>query len=391
MINYPLVFIAEFFIFTCLFVYFSFKANSRAPLWLILILQIIAVALLTKEVGDVMLFSGAGWHLRHKIDYYFIDSDHSMYPFFPFLIFLYAPINLLTEIVPFLTFSFYLKLVLLAALYWLAPTVTNNHRQQLLFLTSPITYCIVLFHGQTDILLLSFLILSLQLLNKKHLFVSALSFAASVAVKTWSALLLPVVLLSLKSAKKMGLFLLSVTAFLFIDVFIYTRYVFGSGFRVVMPAIIKAGGPSGQWGITYLMSFINGFHQWFPPHSLVFFTVLFFLGQWFVFRSKKTLKVQLMIELLLIYLIIPKWCIQYLFWLYPFLYLTNLINHLPLKSAYIVLTGLYLFLNYLNLALGFSLIPASVIFPLGFLLYLLFVYWFYLLTISPAKLPTPAR
>jgi len=77
----------------------------------VILIQLLIAAFFKKEVGDVALFSGAGWHLRHKIDFYWVDANHTQYPFFPFLIFLHAGLNLLSEILVIFSFSFYLKII----------------------------------------------------------------------------------------------------------------------------------------------------------------------------------------------------------------------------------------------------------------------------------------
>lgn len=128
--TYLLIFIFSFIFFTLLNIIINSSItrnllkSKRNYIYLIVLtffFHFLAAGLLKKEVGDVMLFSGAGWHLRHKIDFYWIDSDHAQYPFFPFLIFFFTIFNFLTESFPFFTFSFYLKIFLLIpALFYLS-------------------------------------------------------------------------------------------------------------------------------------------------------------------------------------------------------------------------------------------------------------------------------
>ena len=371
--NYFLTFLIEFFFFTALFLFFCSdwaKKNLRRRkiyltcLVLTILTQVAAAAVLRREVGDVMLFSGTGWHLRHKIDYYFIDSDHSQYPFFPVMIFIYAPINWFIETVfPGLTFSFYLKLLLLVGLYYLAFKIKDRARR-LQFLTAPVTYATVVFHGQTDVLVTALLVLA----SSRKLVLSALSFAVSIGVKTWPALLWPVFARRLK-LKPLLVFTAIIWFFLFADVFASTRYVFGSGFRVVLPAVLKAGGPPGQWGLTYF----------FPQFSLPFFAVLFAAGQWLLLKIKAPFYQQVFINLLFIYLILPRWGIQYLFWLWPFLFLTKLIDRLPGVKTYLLAVFSYLFLNYANVASGLTVFSSKLIWLLGLIIWFIFLFWFIVL------------
>ena len=137
---------------------FANLASSSYKKFLIpgaLLIQLILAGLLTKEVGDVMVSSGAGWHLRHLIDFYFIDSQHTQYPFFPFLIFLYSGLNLIQESVGWLTFSFYLKIILAVCLFILSQLINDNDSceqltQRWVLVTHPLTTMIIFFHRQVN-------------------------------------------------------------------------------------------------------------------------------------------------------------------------------------------------------------------------------------------------
>ena len=251
----------------------------------VIVLQLLMSAFLKSEVGDVMLFSGAGYYYRYGVDFYFIDQFHTQYPFFPFLIFLHALLNLIQETLPLLTFSFYLKIVLTGCLLGLVRAISLYRKSSqpldkvaiLKFITHPLTTMVVYFHGQVDIVLLFFLVWSLILLfdrdqNWKNWGMGVAAFTASIAAKTWSVIFLPWILYREQSWLKRILLPLAVGVGLLADVFIYTRTVSGSSISTVLPAVLKPGGPIGDWGTSFIFS---RYAEVMQEHNLLFFALPF--------------------------------------------------------------------------------------------------------------------
>lgn len=345
----------------------------RTTLAVVCLLQVLTIFLIQFQVGDVMLFSDAGYYFRNGVDYYWIDSNHTQYPFFPFLIFFHAAANKLTYI--FTTFNFVqvLKFALLIPLYLIARFIYNNNKLELvekrrrvfLFLLNPITYSVILFHGQIDVILIALLIYASHSLQRAktlvEIIIAGLLFAASVATKTWSVIFLP---LYLKFFGFRNTFIVGITTLLFllIDVFLYTRMVFGSAFRVVLPAILKPGGPVGIWGFSYI------FRPWselITQFNLLIFGGLISLGLLFIFFKKIPFWEASTLLILWVYLIIPNWGIQYLFWVIPFYYM---ITRNWKWTVFEVLAGVYVFLNYLNI-IQRGTVPSQVILTTGLFLW----------------------
>ncbi|NMC36444.1 hypothetical protein GYA49_05370 [Candidatus Beckwithbacteria bacterium] len=360
------------------------KLNYQYLFWGVLGLQLLTIALIKKEITDVMLFSGAGWHLRHGIDFYFIDSDHGQYPFFPFLIFAHAVFNYLTETIKLFPFVFYLKLLLIAALQYLGFFIYKKTKSQILqlqFLLCPITFAVVLYHGQIDVILLAFLLASLQFLLAQKLqtvVLGALLLAASIATKTWSIVFLPLIAWFQKNMFKVILTGLLIVLFLLGDVFIYTRLVFGSSVRTVLPAVLAAGGPIGHWGWPLLVSFII-------PISVItnykFYLFILLLGVVFAILvwKKLPLTISLLGFVLGLYLVIPNWGIQYSFWVLPFLFLSFSQISKPWTYSYLFLSSILVFANYLNLSAAKSVFSVQILDMIGIIVWLWILLGFYLL------------
>lgn len=321
----------------------------------ILLLQLGFSALQSKEVGDVMLFAGAGWHLRHQIDFYFIDSQHTQYPFFPFLIFVHAVLNVVQEAIPMLTFSFFLKIVLAGALLALSWRIhseeklpQNSQRAFVLqFLSHPVTTLVIFFHGQVDVMLLAFLIFSFRFLSLAKLsgfMLSVTFFTASVAAKTWSILLLPFFVLLQPNWQRRILAPVLLLGGLLVNVFVYTRLVDGSSVRTVLPAVTAAGGPIGEWGLSLFFP-VPSFWE---SYGLAILLGVMGLATLKMYWSKIDPMQGLLVLILVMQLALPRWGIQYLFWFIPLLYITDLTTK---QRIFITISAsLFAFTNYLNIA-----------------------------------------
>ncbi|NMB56896.1 hypothetical protein GYA19_03090 [Candidatus Beckwithbacteria bacterium] len=355
----------------------------------ILFLQILFIFLFKYEVMDVALNATAGHYLRQKIDFYWIDADHSQYPFFPFLIFPHAIFDYLHETFSYFTFTFYLKVILLLpSLYFIAFRIYKLYKseslllarkKQLQFLTSPIVFGIILAHGQIDIILLAFFIASLSFLfekNIKKVFLGSVLYGLSFLTKTWSFVFAFVIFKYQKNFFKTvftGLVILFLT---FVDIFIYTRYVFGSAFRVVFPAVFKAGGPIGAWGIPLILKIFNLNLAVFKTYNLYIFLFLFFIMQAVLFfKAKKNLYHSLMLNIMSVYLVIFNFGIQYLIWILPFIFWEKG-NNDKQKNIFQVLTSALVLLTYLNIINSVVLIPTLVLDFFALVLWLYLLYWF---------------
>ncbi len=366
---------------------FLTKFNYPFLLVIILILgQLVLSFFFKKQVGDVFLFSGAGYHLRHKIDFYWIDSNHTQYPFFPFLIFLFAPLNYLSETQPWFNFSFCLKavlslcLVLLSYLICKNPTSRQIDRQKIIwairFVSNPITFAIIFYHGQIDVILLTFLIAAIILLKQQswsQILQSSLLFACSIASKTWSVLILPQVIWQIRSWPKKFIYFLLIVGFLLANIKFY-GLIIGSNFETVTNALLAPGGPGGNWGLSLLLKPIWSI---LAPYRLLIFLSLFGILQLLILLSKKNLLQTALLTILSFYLTTPNWGVQYLFWQIPLIFILASQKKLKVSKLNLILTSLYCLITYLNISL---IQPAKFLSTLATLiglgLYIFYLQWF---------------
>ena len=350
---------------------------------LILLFHFITAFALGGEINDVRLFASAGYALIHKIDIYWVDQTHGTYPFLPFTIYPYALFWYLTTKLPFLTFSFFVKLLLIPIIFFTSCLIAKILRQkglakyksqmiQLGFLANPIVFLTITFHGQADILLIFFFIWSLYL--SKKCFLSGFLMAFSVLTKTWSVIFLPLVILRIKSFRKIIIYLSAFFLAVLVFASLYKRLVFTSFTRMFSAAIMRPSGSAGYWGITAFLnvlglqkasSFYSDSRLCFLGFGLLAGLAIFYKKKWDVFRG-------VLLFTLIIYVFTAGWGLQHSLWLIPF----GLLNKKFKETAvYTLLTVPYLFLSYLVIAGGWEnntlnkIIVILGLFPWGYCCY----------------------
>lgn len=360
---------------------FANQKKFKITVFIITFLQIIAAFLYQEVISDVFLFRGAGNHLRKRIDFYWIDSNHSQYPFFPFLIFMHAGLDWIAETIPQLEFTFLLKLVLLLPLHYLANWIKKGAKKKELgrqkyleLISSPLTYLIIFFHGQIDIILMAFFVLSFQFIdqekiNLKNIIKGAVFYAASIASKTWSMLFAPLILWFHRKNWKIILFFLLTGILLLGNVFIYTRVVFGSSVSSVLPSIFKAGGPIGVWGLTLLKPLQNLLLQ----HKLVSYGLMLAIGYLILIRKNLSFWKTISLFILWLYIIAIHWGIQYLIWALPFLiYFKEWFGEKWFKTFHLS-AAVYTWLCYVNISMDYSFAYQNISLYLGVFVWFLIV------------------
>ena len=395
-----ITFSVEFVLFTLIFLFLNTPAAKkicqRKKSYLVLITgilfaQIVAILFIKNEVGDVFLFSKAGHYLRLKLDFYEFDSTHSQFPFFPFLIYFHALGNFLAENIGFFTFSFYLKLLLLLpCVYLLSYQINRNLSSlpieskrvaQLQFLASPLTYAIILFHGQVDVVLLVFFIFSVKFLLRhersyQNLLIGSFFFACSILAKTWSIIFFPVLMKFQKNITKTTILIIITILLLAADIYLYTVTVYYTKLSNILPALIKPGGPVGIWGVTYILSSLPKVINWVAFHNLLIFASMLGIFIILILKKNSTFWQSCFLLILGVYLVIPNWGFQYLFWIWPFLFM---IYDFLRKRDFLIfnlISSIYLFMNYGNIAFGKQIIPVKPILLTGLFLWLFIFYWF---------------
>ncbi len=326
--------------------------------------------LIKNPLQDVHLFESAGFFLTKKIDIYFIDQTHGTYPFFPFLIFPYALAHLITNKWPTLPFSFLIKLILIPTIYALGGLIESVSQRQgvskkeaqkrkILFILNPVVFFTVVFHGQADILLVFFFLLSLHLLQNIKKLASTISSGAfyglSILTKTWSIIFWPLFIIKFKNLKKFFIHFAATVLPIFLICYAYTRYV-GSSFRQVLSAVFgHPGGSVGYWGYSAAINLVSALFKYpqlrhfnqliFGYSSQILMAVFFFAYLIVVFQRLNFLKSALLI-VLMFNIFTPSWGIQHSLWALPFLFLWKTKSGL----YYSLLATPYLFFAYLSVS-----------------------------------------
>lgn len=342
----------------------------------ITLVQLLSVLLYKEQALDVFLFKDAGHYLRQRIDFYWIDSDHNKYPFFPFLIFLFAGFDWILEIIPQLNFMILIKLTLLFPLHFLAFWIMKQSKGLIIgrksylgLITSPIVYAVIFFHGQIDIILMAFFVISVWAWNlrsgARSWLTSTLLYTGSVASKTWSILFAPFLLWYNKKDWKIYLSIATTGILLILNIFGYTRYVDGSSVRTVLPAILKPGGPIGEWGITLLKPLL----PIIIDYKLLIYGAFLFFGYLLILRTKYTFWKSITLFILWLYIVAIHWAVQYLIWILPFALFNRKWLGEKWLSAFANVSAIYVFFCYINI------IQESVVIPLYLIRFVGLIIW----------------
>jgi len=360
------------------------KYFNKVVLFIIFLL-IFSAYLYKQQAIDVFLFSTVGELLRNKIDVYWYDSDHNMYPFFPFLLILFAGLDWIADVVSIVNFMFLVKLTLLLPLFFLASWIKTKSKNKLLmleFLTSPITYGVIFYHGQIDIFLMAFFVLSMnQLLENKltpkSILSISLNYFASVASKTWSILFAPIIWWFYKKSWQIYAIFFLVAGLLFANIFGYTRYVFGSSIRTVLPAILKPGGQIGNWGFLYILPQLQAFVM---EYKLLVYGALLAIGYLIVLSRKLSFWKTITLFIFWMYVVAIHWAVQYAFWILPFMLIYKKWIGVKLSNLYLAVFNIYVFLNYVDLSSEGQIFGKDIVNVLGLVIWIMTIYIFYKLT-----------
>ena len=95
-----------------------------------------------------------------------------------------------------------------------------------------------------------------------------------------------------------------------------------------------------------------------------------------ILRNNFTFWQSCFLLILAVYLVIPNWGVQYLFWIWPFLYLVDDFVRKKDVLVFNLISSFYLFLNYGNIVSERLIFPTRIIFSVGFCLWLFILYWF---------------
>ena len=289
-------------------------------------------------VRDIELFESVGFLSSRRADIYYIDSNHGLYPYFPFLSLVLGPVYLLSQAwsLPFLNLWRVITLTsLLVSAFLIYKILTLGKSKErfnkvLVYIFSPITLFPVVFHAHFDIILVLFLLFAIyfSFFRNKKIFYSAVFLALSILAKTWSIMFLPLFIKEDKISQK--LYFLAIFFFvIFAITAFYIRFWHSSFFWIFQAVSGYVGSGSLHWGGLGLVSlFINVAKIFSSDFRHAYLILLFSIVYILIFLKKFDILKGSFFIILSLFVFTIGWAVQYIFWVWPFLVIRENISNI---------------------------------------------------------------
>jgi len=295
---------------------------------------------------DLISYLKVGELISKKINIYpEVAKNH--YPYFPLYLYLQMIPFIIKKFIVFIDPILFFKIVNiffdLLNLYLVYLISNKNVNNALIYGLNPITILISCFHGQFDVIVIFFLLLSLYLFIKKNDEILALlSFSLAITLKHWPIIFIFPVIKKIKNKKYLSLIPILPIMFTIIYLLIFKSKIFDILYPIISYRSLFSGWGFGK--LIYLL-FYSRFDQ--PPIYLqkiflIFFSCFLLLYSWFL-REKNLIMYFLKI-LVFFYCFTFGFSIQYLSWFVPFL----IILKPKFFKIIIANTTIYLFINYFS-------------------------------------------
>ncbi len=206
--------------------------------------------------------------------------------------------------------------------------------RSLFYTISTVSILITSFHGQFDSITILFVLIAiyyLQLVNKYNLLISAFFLGLSAVTKPWTVILIPLFIFKIKSNQNrivylsvaFGVILLSLAPYLIIDSKSFIRDVFFySSTRDFGLAVLL------DYFSINNVKYLESINLFLKANSGQFGKLLLISGllinYFWVFKNKTSLLNSIVITLLVFYSLSTGIGAQYLFWVLPFLLVSNM-------------------------------------------------------------------
>jgi hypothetical protein len=212
---------------------------------------------------------------------------------------------------------------------------------------SPASVMISGFHGNTDPLMIFFLLLAVYSIDQKsNVWLAGIAFGMSMSIKVMPIIFLPTLLLYISNNSKRALFLILAGAIFIICGLPYTiQDPLFIGMR-----LFGYGSNYGDWGISRFLWLMSANYNAFDSLNLAFaqfgkwimLTFIFIESIWMnQFVRKPPLFVQIGLITCTLMAITPGFGIQYLAWLVPWVSIS-----IEMALLYYTISGLFLFFVY---------------------------------------------
>ena len=334
-------------------------------------------AIYLPAVSDVALFETVGVKVLERTDFYAFDRpNHATFPFLPLFVWIYAIFHYLSVAtgIPFVVFVRLLVILCIFGIVRLLPKETR-----LLFLFNPVVFIVSAHHGQADMAVALFAMLSVVAgAGKKtgHL-MSGIYMSISVFVKNWSVILIPLFLLRLKSLS----WSLGFLAASFFMLGFYIRVMHANPKYIYESFVSHSGGAPGYFGVTgvlRLLSFVQPeFGKWILyvfDKSVYILIVAFTITYLFIIFKKFDIKKSILLLVLSFLIVTPGWGLQYASWVLPF---AAFLGHSQVNKIrmYSLLAFTYLSVSYLSF-FYYDFNFSTITILLGIPVWIFAIWWF---------------
>lgn len=219
-----------------------------------------------------------------------------------------------------------------------------SKRLMVLLALNPVSILVSGFHGNTDPLMIFFLVLAIYLLKMSRLNWAAAAFGMALNIKVVPLLVVPAILLHIWSRKSARSVVLFVAIAAVVVLALSMPYVLSDP-SAILKATLGYRGLYGRWGISL---FLAGFPISEGGHAIAYRVLqmlvisLTLVLAVYLNRRKVDLIYQIGLTFLLLFFLTPAHALQYLAWPVPFI----LVLGFWWSVAYYASAGVYIFLTY---------------------------------------------
>ncbi len=228
---------------------------------------------------------------------------------------------------------------------------TNTPFSKIAFMTmvlAPISIMVSGFHGNTDPVLMFFLLIAIDRLSLElsnfNLIAAGLAFGMAISIKMVPLMYLPAIFFYLPDNKKRIKFLL----YAFATFFTLALPYLAEDPKLILVKILNYHSLYGYWGISFIFKathniYLNTIFKEFGAYfTMLLITLAAFCMNWRIHGKKPSIFTQCALTTFLFFIFTPGFGVQYLAWTVPWIVLLSARESL----YYNAITGLFLFTVY---------------------------------------------
>lgn len=339
---------------------------------LIISLVYIIPAFFLPAISDVALFETVGIHIAMRDDFYAFDRPtHGTFPFLPLMTWIYGLFHMLSVYTG-INFVVFVRLFVILFVVLTTILIRKFGRNPWLLILNPITFLVVVLHGQVDAVLIFFVLAAIYNFEKPTK--SSIALALSLLVKNWSIIFAPLFLIQRQKLSHLLLGIIGFALTIGFFLLLHIRWFHSKPELFLETFTSHLGGSPGYFGYTAILNVLgfDSFAQFLDNETTIILGAAFLAAYFISFVKKLNLVKSALLVVLTFLVFTPGWGLQYTFWILPFAIVAGESRKIII---YTLLATPYLSLAYLFLILKSDLQLAPII--LGLPLWIFFVWWFY--------------